>query len=207
VVLSANCEQYGIPYVDVDNRHGGRVAAEFLLSLGHRRIAHIHGGDQHDSAPMRREGFAGALCEAGVPLPPEFVISADYSGEMVAEAIHTLMALPPNQRPTAVFLGNDMMAMRALEITRGLGIRVPDDLSILGFDDIPLASAMTPPLSTIRQPLAEIGKQATRLLIQQIERGGSLTPDDRMPLGHLMEPTVVPRETTAPPAEVLGVEY
>lgn len=207
VVLSANCEQYGIPYVDVDNRHGGRVAAEFLLSLGHRRIAHIHGGDQHDSAPMRREGFAGALCEAGVPLPPEFVISADYSGEMVAEAIQTLMALPPNQRPTAVFLGNDMMAMRALEITRGLGIRVPDDLSILGFDDIPLASAMTPPLSTIRQPLAEIGKQATRLLIQQIERGGSLTPDDRMPLGHLMEPTVVPRETTAPPAEVLGAGY
>jgi LacI family transcriptional regulator len=201
VVLSANCERYGVPYVDVDNICGGRLAAEYLLSLGHRRIAHIHGGDRHDSSPLRRQGFLDTLRAAGIATPPEHVVAADYSGHLVPESIQALVSLPPERRPTALFLGNDMMAMRALEVTRARGIRVPEEISLLGFDDIPLAEAVTPPLTTIRQPLVEIAQQATRLLIQQIERGGTLTPDDRVTLGHLMEPAVVQRATTAPPTK------
>ncbi len=183
-------EPYGVPCVDVDNAKGIRIAVEHLLSLGHHRIAHLAGSRNMASAPIRQATFCAALAEAGIPVPADYIQPCGYGGDYVEEAMQRLLALP--KPPTAVVAGNDVIAITALKVAQNLDVSVPEHLSIIGFDDAPAASLLTPTLTTIRQPLMQIGEAATRLLLMQIE--GETVPF----MTHLLEPELIVRGSTAP---------
>jgi LacI family transcriptional regulator len=181
----------GIASVDVDNSLGAAMAAEYLLDLGHTRIAHIAGNAAQLSARERMDAFAAKMNERGIKLDDHYLVSAKYSGETVDEAVRQLMSLP--KPPTAIFGGNDAIARRIVGAVEQMGYRVPDDLSVIGFDDSPAAKAREPHLSTIHQPLAEVGECAAKLLIELIN--GKTRPAKR----HLFKPTLVVRATTSAP--------
>ncbi|HZP82271.1 MAG TPA: LacI family DNA-binding transcriptional regulator [Chthonomonadaceae bacterium] len=189
VAIAYPAESYSAPCVDVDNARGIRLAVEHLLSLGHRRIAHLTGNPNMGSVPVRREAFCQVLAEAGIPILPEYIVTCRYDGLMTRESVAHLLALP--EPPTAIVAGNDAIAIEAMAAARERGVAVPEQLSIVGFDDTPSATLVTPALTTVRQPLLEIGGMATRLLVAQIE--GKTVP----PTAHLLEPELVVRASTA----------
>lgn len=189
-VVSSSGEPYGVSSVDVDNAQGGRLATEHLLSLGHTRIAHFTGSLDMMSAPPRRDAYFAALQAAGVPVRPEFIIETRYDGQTVDAAVQSLMRLP--EPPTALFAGNDTIAITALQTVQKMGISVPEELSIVGFDDTPTAALVTPSLTSVRQPLQQISALATRLLIAQIEGEAGETTST------LLAPELVVRNSTAP---------
>ncbi len=156
-----------IDIVLVDNEQGGYNATRYLLDLGHRRIACILGPDSLSPSEQRAAGYRRAISEAGLELPADFVVGGDFmlaGGELAAVE---LLGRP--DPPTAIFVCNDMMAIGAIRGARGRGVRVPEDLSIVGFDDIPLAGAVFPPLTTMAQPTAQIGALATELLLRRLQ--------------------------------------
>lgn len=178
--------------VQVDNHAGGQLAAEYLTSLGHHRIAHLSG--QHTrmrDAPEREAGFIAGLRGAGLTLRPEYLQEGEFSEEGGERAAYRLLTLP--EPPTAIFAANDRSAIGALRAAQALGLRVPHDLSILGFDDIHAAVVTDPPLTTIRQPLEEMGETAARLLIDLIRGLEPAEPHIRFPA------TLVVRGSTGPP--------
>lgn len=191
VVVSAAVDpSYRMPFVDVDNFQGAKLAVEHLLALGHRRIAHLGGDYSQPSADERRNGYLAAMGEAGLDAGPELVTECGYGkGDAVGPTRRLLMHPQP---PTAVFAANDTLALDALRVARELGIRVPDQLSLVGFDDIQAAPLVTPPLTTVRQPMADIGAWATRLLEQLIE-GKPVAQQ-----AHRATPEVVVRGSSAP---------
>ena len=180
--------------VDVDNENGAQQATEYLLSLGHRRIAHITGTLTHHSAIARREGFRRTLMAANCPVPEEYIAIGEYAAyypEPVTSAVLGLLSLP--EPPTAIFCANDGIGRMASAIAGERGVRIPEDLSLIGFDDLPEASTTNPPLTTLRQPLRQIGETAARLLIQNIA-GETTEPEYR-----LLKPELIVRGSTAPP--------
>jgi LacI family transcriptional regulator len=194
VVVSAPSPVAGVPSVDVDNALGARLATEHLLSLGHTRIAHLGGDTVHHSVSVRQESFRATLAEVGVPLPPEYLVQGTYDPTYLRTLARNLLALP--KPPTAIFAGNDMIAFAVMEVAREESIAVPEQLSVVGFDDIATASLVTPPLTTIRQPLATLGSRAVRLLAQRVEGSDDAPP---VPPQTLETPTLVVRSTTASP--------
>jgi LacI family transcriptional regulator len=189
VAISFPAEPLGVPSVDVDNYRGARLAAEHFLSLGHTRIAHLTGNHNLASAQQRVEGFRAALAAAGVACPPEYLVPGLYSARDAHENARRLLSL--SRPPSAIFAGNDSIAVAVMEVAHDLGIAVPRQLSVVGFDDIPAARQVTPPLTTIRQPLTQIGETATRLLVARVE--GRPVP----PTTHLLEPELIVRGSTA----------
>ncbi|MFN3372336.1 MAG: LacI family DNA-binding transcriptional regulator [Chloroflexus sp.] len=162
-----------IPYVDVDNRHGARMLVEYLLGQGYRRIATITGPMNIVAGRDRFAGYSDALHAAGLPVIPELVVEGNFSEQSGFSAMQTLLRLVPI--PDAVFAASDMMALGALKALRAAGLSVPGDIGLAGFDDIPLAAAMTPALTTVRQPIGELGQIAARLLLDRIATA-SLAP-------------------------------
>jgi len=206
VCVSGPSRVPGVPFVDVDNTRGGRIGAEYLISLGHERIAYLGGDENHADVPARRRGFVAAMAAAGLSPLPEYLLPGTYEPPRARESARRLLQLP--RRPTAVFAANDTLAIILLEAARELGLRVPEDLSVLGFDDLTAASLVSPPLTTIRQPLAQIGACAARLLIRQVETGeeadeGALMETAcggvPMPGGVLFTPELVVRGSCAAP--------
>lgn len=151
--------------VDSENREGARLATTYLIGLGHRRIATINGPLHRAVALDRRDGYKQALLEGGLPIVPELQAESDYSTTGGYAAMTLLLALKP--RPTAVFVAGDAMVLGALSAVREAGLRVPDDLSLVGFDDLPLAASTSPPLTTIRQPVHALGTSAVEMLLAQ----------------------------------------
>ena len=156
----------GLPTVDSDNFAGAVLATDHLLSLGHRRIAHISGRPDLESARLREAGFRKAMADAGVPVDEQLVRVGGFRTETAASTAAELLALP--DRPTAIFAGNDLSAISTVDVARSLGLGVPDDLSVIGFDNIPESALVDPPLTTIRQPLQRMGAESLRLLIDLI---------------------------------------
>ncbi len=153
--------------VGFDNRAAGRLIAQHLLVLGHRRIGVVSGRRQgNDRASDRLEGVRAALADAGVALPGSRIEEAHYSLQAGGEA---LLALVGREELSAVVCGNDVLAIGAIQAAQRAGIRVPEDLSITGFDDMAFASVVSPALTTIRFPVAEVGLQAARHLVERIE--------------------------------------
>jgi len=181
----------GISRIDVDNAAGIRIAVRHLLELGHRRIAHLTGDADLYSSGLRREAFLTAMAEADIPVPPEYIVGCTYDARTVPEILPGLLSLP--KPPTAIAAGNDFIAFAVLEEAHRLGIAVPQTLSVIGFDDHPGAAIVTPKLTTIRQPIQEIGARAARRLIEQIRGEGAATEE-------LLPPTLIVRQSTAPPA-------
>lgn len=179
----------GPAIVDIDNRRGGALATEHLLGLGHTRIAHLSGRDDLESARLRADGYREALAAVGIPVDESLVAEGGYSPQESAQAAARLLDAP--ERPTAIFAANDVSAIAAMSVARERGIRVPEDLSIVGFDDIPAAVAMDPPLTTVHQPLNEMGHAAVDLLVRMIDHGA--------PAEHVRMPSeLIVRGSTAP---------
>ncbi len=153
--------------VDVDNVDGGFQAVNCLVSAGHSRIAMIAGPSGWKSVDDRTYGYRLALEQVGVPVDPDLIEHSDWSYEGGYNAIQHL--LERNLLFTALFAQNDSMAIGAIRALHEAGLRVPDDVAVVGYDDIPAAAYSNPPLSTIRQPMWKVGEVATRLLIETIE--------------------------------------
>lgn len=158
--------------VGVTNWDGGRTAAEHLLALGHRAFAVVGGDRTHLYSRARIDGFRSALELQGAPAP--VVVHGDWDRRRAADAIAPLLRGP--DRPGAVFACSDLMAMGVYDAAEAAGLRVPADLSVIGFDDVPEASWGTPPLTTVRQPIAEMGEVAVRLLLGAPELSGEPAP-------------------------------
>ena len=159
--------------IDVDNVGGARQATEYLISLGHRRIAMIAGPSDWNSARNRTEGYLQALQGNGISPNSELIIESTWLHKGGYLGMKTL--LEKKVPFTAVFAQNDRMARGAITALHQTGLRVPEDVSVIGYDDIPEAEFSDPPLTTIRQPMEEIGQAATRLLIQMI-KDRNITP-------------------------------
>jgi LacI family transcriptional regulator len=155
-----------VPSVSATNWAGGRVATEYLLSLGHRRIAMITGPASYGASKARLAGYRTALDEAGVPLAAELVRQGDFRAESGYTQTAALLQLA--EPPTAIFSGNDLQAMGAYSALQQYGIALPGGMSVIGFDDLPLSALLSPPLTTIRQPLEEMGHMATTMLLRLI---------------------------------------
>lgn len=177
--LIARCRKAGGPFilvnnaapepdvssVDCDNVAGARSAVRHLLSLGHRRIALIAGPADSSNACDRRAGYEAALRDAGIPVDPRLIAPGDFVEAGGRAAMEALLALP--DPPTAVFAANDVMALGALAALRAAGRRVPDDVAVVGFDDIPIARYVEPRLTTVRQPIYDVGRRAAERVLDQ----------------------------------------
>jgi LacI family transcriptional regulator len=162
-----------------------------LLELGHRRIAAITGPPGWVATEERRQAYRGALAAAGIAFDPALELEADFDFEPGAQAAAVLLDL--DRPPTAVFAFSDMIAIGAMKAARSRGIGIPDQLSIVGFDDSAYATVVHPALTTVRQPLTEMGATAVDLLVRLMQR-------ETVDTLHLEGFTrLVVRETTAPP--------
>ena len=158
VLLNAMAE--GRPSITIDNAAGARDVVRHLVSLGHKRIAFISGPAHNNDAEQRRRGFrtgARLLGVEGTEIAGNFTEQSGY------EAVGKILALKP--RPTAVFAANDSMAIGALSALRDAGVTVPDQMALVGFDDIPIARFLDPPLTTVKVPIAELGRRGLQLLL------------------------------------------
>ena len=155
-----------VPSVGATNWLGGRLATEHLLSLGHRRIAIIGGDATLPCSRDRIAGYRAALEDAGAPVDPVLIRPGMFAHQTGYEQTIALLDLP--EPPTAIFAGSDAQAMGVYAALRVRGLKVPDSMSVVGFDDVPIASIVTPALTTVRQPLVEMGRGATTMLLRLI---------------------------------------
>lgn len=155
-----------VPSVGATNWAGGMAATEHLVELGHRRIAVIGGPEAFLCSRARIDGYRAVLDRAGIPADPALVRHGNFHHDGGYECARELLALP--DPPTAVFAGSDEQAFGVLEAARQAGLSVPGDLSVVGFDDLPMARWSSPPLTTVRQPLADMGRMAGRMLLELI---------------------------------------
>jgi LacI family transcriptional regulator len=170
-----------------DDRLGGYLATRHLLDLGHRRIGLIAGPDYASSARGRVEGYRQAMAEADVDVPPPWVVESTFGIDSGADAARALMSLDP--RPTAVFAVNDNTAIGALSAFENLALSVPKDVSLVGYNDIPIVSRLPIPLTSVRVPFDQIAGAALQLLIS-----GAQGHHDRV---RVAPPTLIPRRSTA----------
>jgi DNA-binding LacI/PurR family transcriptional regulator len=173
VLVNSHSEQRG-PYtfsINVDNRHGGWLATKHLIELGHRRIAYVTGPADHSDDQGRLAGYREALRQAGIGFESALVVPGTGRAGGGERALPELMAMA--DRPTAVFCYNDMTAVGLLRVARQTGVPVPEELSVVGFDDIPFALYVQPPLTTISQPKPRMGKQATDMVLALLSSEGT----------------------------------
>ena len=160
---------------------GGYMATQYLIEQGHSRIACIAGPLDKTPARLRLEGYHAAMARCGLPVAEGYVVTSDFEFGGGFSAMQQLLALP--QRPQAVFVGNDAMAVGAYQALYQAGLQIPQDMALVGYDDIELARYMTPPLTTIHQPKDELGELAIDVLIhrmadpQQKQQRVQLTPE------------------------------
>ena len=162
-----------LPTIDGDNLTGAVIATRHLTELGHRRIGFIAGRTDLESARLREEGYRTALAEAGIEFDPGLVRLGDYRRESSHPGVRELLSLP--DRPPAIFAANDLSAIATLDVAAEMGLRVPEDLSVVGFDNIPDSALTNPPLTTVSQPLQRMGAEAIALLIRIIDGGPEAT--------------------------------
>ena len=174
--------------VRTDHARGARLAVQHLIDLGHRRIACITGPQDVQNTVYRIDGYKGTLTEAGISIDPALILTGDWNYDSGYQCASELLsqAAPP----TAIFAFNDIMAVGAMRAVVETGRRVPDDVAIVGFDDISLASYVFPSLTTIRQPMVSLGRMAARRLFERMENP-ALSPEQL-----IMEPELVVRQSS-----------
>ena len=177
--------------ISMDDAEAARVATRHLIDLGHRRIGFITGSDEYALSGARLEGYRAAVRAAGVAQDPELVARGDFTYASGTEATRRLLAL--DEPPTGIVASSDQMSLAALEMARSSGIDVPRDLSIMSFDDTPIVKFSTPPLTAIRQPIAEMAACAANLLIRTAN--GEPVPDTP----NILPFELIVRGSTAPP--------
>jgi LacI family transcriptional regulator len=171
VLLNTPLEEHGYESIAVDNRGGAEQMTRHLLQQGHQRIAHISGGEQNHDGRERLCGYRAALAEAGVNADPALVIEGDFTETAGHDSALALLALA--DPPTAIFAANDSMAIGALSALQHAGVRVPEEVAVVGFDDIPIAQYVTPPLTTVRVAISSLGARAAVRLFEAMQAPGS----------------------------------
>ncbi|WP_020400185.1 LacI family DNA-binding transcriptional regulator [Kordiimonas gwangyangensis] len=201
LLRAANCPYVRIASVVLDepdrmiwthDAEGAAQAARHIAKLGHTRIAHIRGLETFRSSHERLRGFKSGLAEHGLDLPDDMVIEGGYTFDSGVECARILLSR--TDRPTAIFAGNDEMALGVYQVAREMKLRVPYDVSIVGFDDTPIASRVSPTLTTVKLPIREMGKSAAAMLLAPAD-----APKRTEPISFM--PEIVVRESTAKPAK------
>lgn len=205
--LLSLCQQLAVPIVLInravrlpnvaciltDMEGGAWRAARHLLDLHHTRIAFLSGPHKSEQSQARRRGVERALAEAGLTLRPEWCLASSPNVDGGFQTMSALLAQAPHERPTAVIAYNDMMALGALHAIRAHHLRVPEDISVIGTDDIAIAAHSNPPLTTISQPKYRMGRMAVQMLQRMIQ--GRPPPQEGYTL---LETALIVRESTAP---------
>jgi LacI family transcriptional regulator len=179
VAVDHNVGSSSLPSVDSDNLRGAVAATEYLVGLGHRRIGFLAGRSDLESARLRERGYRTALKAAGIKLDPKLVRVGGYQPDSAEEAARLM--LQGADRPSAIFAANDVSAIAAMEAARTLGLAVPRDLSLIGFDNVPESALCEPPLTTIEQPIQQMGFEAVELLIGLVEKRPDLAKQRMLP--------------------------
>jgi LacI family transcriptional regulator len=190
VVTGRKLEAPGLYALNFDNVEGGRLATDHLLRLGHRRIAFISGDGDHPDAVARHRGYRAALEAAGVVYDPKMVVPGRYFEQSGLEALEKLFQT--RRRFTAIFAANDQMAFGAMLGLHRRSLRVPQDISLVGFDDLPASAYALPPLSTVRQPVHEIGRLSAQAMLELLK--------GRAPSAIMPRPELIARESSQPPS-------
>jgi LacI family transcriptional regulator len=178
VAVDPHAGPSGMPTVDSDNLAGAVLATQHLLALGHRRIGFLAGRPDLESSRLREAGYRQAMAAAGIKVDERLIRVGGYRPETAEGPARELLSR--TRRPTAIFAANDLSAIATMEVATRLGLTVPDDLSIIGFDNVPESALAAVPLTTISQPLQRMGFEALRLLVDLIE-GVSREPHVRLP--------------------------
>ena len=182
-----------ISAVRIDDYQGALAMTRHLLALGHRDIGFIRGDPQHTPALLRQQAFLDAMGEAGVTVPPQRLAQGLFTYRSGLDAAHRLLAAPT--RPSAIFASNDDMAAATLAVAHGMGLQVPPQLSVCGFDDTPVATTVWPELTTIHQPIAAMARAAVTRVLDEIRqrRAGDVAPATHQ----LLAFTLMARASTA----------
>jgi len=193
VLLNRYVDGLDVDRVVADNHRGGSAAARHVLQLGHHRIGVVRGPANTSTSRDRHAGVLETLAGAGVEIDERLVLEGPYTHQSGYQHALQLLRLP--EPPTALLCGNDVIAFGAIDAAKSLGMRVPDDVSIVGFDDVPMASWEVFQLTTVRQPLDEMARAAARLLVERLEYDGDLGAGRE----RLFATSLVSRSTTQPP--------
>ncbi len=197
VLVNRRLEDGARPSVVADDRLGVRLAVEHLISIGHRRIAHLAGPQELSTGYLRHEGFLEAMRAAGLEPDPDLILSGSAFLESEGERLCNEL-LDRDLGATAIFAANDLMALGCYDAFVDRGITCPEEISVVGYNDMPFAGWFSPPLTTVRLPHYEIGIRAAELLLDRMR------DPEAEPVQVLLEPELVVRGSTAPPAESAG---
>ncbi len=173
-----------VPTVDSDNRHGAELATQHLLDLGHRRIGFIGGRTDLESARLRELGYRQTMSRAGIEPVDSLVYNGGYEPDIARAAAGKLLDL--DDRPTALFAANDLSAIAVMEEAAARGLRVPEDLSVVGFDNVPESALTRPSLTTVHQPIQQMGRRAVEILLELLAGRLPATTRETLPT-HLVE--------------------
>ncbi|CAM4109811.1 LacI family DNA-binding transcriptional regulator [Roseateles saccharophilus] len=193
VLMSPERDIRGVPSVRMDDVRAAEEITNLLLSLGHRRIAIIKGPPDQSASAARYQGFVNALRAHDIEPDSELVQPGAFTFASGRDAAHKLLS--GRQRPTAVFASNDDMALGVLAAAHRLGLNVPGELSVVGFDDSPTAALVWPPLTTVRQPVAEMARAAVEMLVS-VQRPDMAAPTDDADLHKVLPHELVVRDST-----------
>jgi LacI family transcriptional regulator len=194
VRISPGSDRDRSAHVLMSDVQAASAMTQHLLELGHREIGFVKGHQRHGASHLRYEGFVTAMRAAGCSVREDFIVQGDFSFRSGFDCAKALLAR--GVRPTAVFCANDEMALGVMSVAHRMGLSVPGDLSIAGFDDAPSASVVWPPLTTIHQPISEMAQAAAEMLIA----GQAIAPiDGSSPVSRILDFSLVARESTAPP--------
>ncbi len=195
VVINHYVEDRDVSCIAVDNRGGAEAAVNYLISLGHRKIAHITGDIVTQAAAWRLEGYKQALAKSGIEINPRYILKTDYSRGQARAAAEELFKM--EDHPTAVFVASDSMALETMTVARELGKNIPRDLSIVGFDDNPSGLDAPVALTTVRQPLIRMAEDSVKELSRLMNLKEGEDPTRRV----LLPAELVIRESCAPMKE------
>lgn len=190
VAVDPHTGRSSLPTVAADNLQGARLGVDHLIQLGHRRIGMVTGRPDLVSAQLREQGYRDAIHAAGLRVDEDLLALGAFDPEQAREAARALLTLP--DPPTAIFAANDISALATLDVAAELGIDVPGRVSVVGFDNIPESALAHPPLTTVQQPMRQLGRDATAMLVALI--AGEEIDDTHLTL----DTTLVRRRSTAP---------
>jgi LacI family transcriptional regulator, galactose operon repressor len=188
VMVNRTVPGFAADAVHLDNRNAGQIVAKHLVELGHKSLAYVGGLEATSTNTDRRDGFSSALSDLGIALPPDHILHGEFTRESGYTLAQQFIAQSP--RPTAFFCADDQIAFGAIDAILDAGLRVPEDVAVVGVDDVAAASLRQVGLTTVRQPAAEMGRRATNLLLERIKG----EPGDE-PINIVLRPRLIVRRT------------